>query len=150
MTPFEERPKDKVPGDYLRYYRLRKSLTTRQVAEVIGVVPTTIIQYERNLHPIPHDTAVLLAEILEIDTSLLFDEFATFIAAPYTDELKRIRSEMNLSQREFAEMNGIAPSYYYKIEEGARRPSRKLYHQIMEHIKSVNPQTSHSKDELLQ
>lgn len=65
-VPFEEKSKAKLLGDYLRYYRLRKSLTTRQVAEAIGIVPATIIQYERNLHPIPHDTAVLLAEILEI------------------------------------------------------------------------------------
>lgn len=134
----------------MRYYRLKKSLTTRQIAEAIGIVPATIIQYERNLHPIPHDIAVLLAKILGIDTSLLFDEFATFIAAPYTDELKRIRNEVNLNQREFAEMNGITSSYYYKIEEGARRPSRKIYHQIMKGIKSVNPQTSHFNDEPLQ
>ena len=62
---FEEKPKDKLPGDYLKYYRLRKSFTTRQIVEVIGVVPATIIQYERNLHPIPHDIAVLLAELLQ-------------------------------------------------------------------------------------
>ena len=140
IIPFEEIPRDKLPGDYLRYYRSRKSLTTRQVAEATGIVPATITLYERNQHPIPHDTAVLLAEILEIDTSLLFDEFAMFIAAPYTDELKRIRNEMN----------GITPSYYYKIEEGARKPSRKIYHRIMKGIKSVNPQTSHSNDEPLQ
>lgn len=133
----------------MRYYRLRKSLTTRQVAEAIGIVSATITLYERNQHPIPHDIAVLLANILEIDVSLLFDEFATFIDAPYTDELKRIRSEMNLNQREFAEVTGIAPSYYSKLEEGIRRPSRKLYHQIMKYIKSVNPQTSHSNDEPL-
>lgn len=134
----------------MRYYRLRKSLTTRQVAEAVGIVSATITLYERNQHPIPHDTAVLLANILEIDVSLLFDEFATFIAAPYTDKLKRMRSEMSLSQREFAEIIGIASSYYSKLEEDARRPSRKLYHQIMEHIKSVNPQTSLSNDEPLQ
>ncbi len=140
--PFEEKTKDKLLGDYLQYYRLRKSLTTRQVAGAIGIVSATITLYERNQHPIPHDTAVLLANILEIDVS--------FIAAPYTDELKRIRSEMSLSQREAAEMTGLTSSYYSKLEEGTRRPSRKLYHQIMERIKSVNPQTSHSNDEPLQ
>lgn len=144
-VPFKEKPKDKLPEGYLRYYRLRKSLTTKQVAEAIGSVPAMI-----NQHPISHDTAVLLADILGIDVSLLFDEFATFIATPYANKLKRIRSEMNLNQREFAEINGITPNYYYKLEEGARRPSRKLYHQIMKSIKSANPQTSHSDNEPLQ
>lgn len=88
-TLFEGKPNNNKPSDNLRYYRLRKSLTTRQLAETIGIVPATIVQYENNLHPIPHDTAILLANILEIDVSLLFDEFATFIAAPYTKVLQK-------------------------------------------------------------
>ncbi|HHN8478232.1 helix-turn-helix transcriptional regulator [Clostridioides difficile] len=126
-VPFEEKPKNKLPGDYLRYYRLRKSLTTRQLAELLGIVPATIIQYEKNLHSISHD-----------------------IAIPYTEELRRIRSELKLNQREFADMIGITPSYYYKIEAGVRRPSRRMYRQIMECIKSANQQTSQSNNEPLQ
>lgn len=119
---FEGKSKNKKPGDNLRYYRLRKSLTTRQLAEAIGVVPATIVQYENNLHPIPYDTAVLLANALEIDVLLLSDEFATFIATPYTTELQKIRNDLNLNQREFADLIGIAPNYYYKIESGVHGP----------------------------
>ncbi len=137
-VPFEQKPKNSLPGDNLRYYRLRKSLTTRQLAETIGVVPATIIQYENNLHPIPYDAAVGLANALEIDQSLLFDDFAVFLAKPYTKELCRIRMSQKLSQREFAELIGIAPSYYYKIEEGVRRPSRKVFQQIMQSLQSNN------------
>ena len=67
--PFKEKPKSNLPGDNLRYYRLRKQLTTRQLAEQIDVVPATILMYEQNRHPIciwnprdkcvsssPHDT----------------------------------------------------------------------------------------------
>ena len=50
--PFEEKPTSNLPGDNLRYYRQRKSLTTRQLAEQIDVVPATILMYERNKHPI--------------------------------------------------------------------------------------------------
>ena len=35
--PFEERPKSNQPGEYLRYYRLRNNLTTRQLAEQISI-----------------------------------------------------------------------------------------------------------------
>ena len=127
-VPFEEKPQNESPDTVLRYYRLRKSLTTRQVAEAVYVVPATIVQYENNLHPIPHDIAILLAEVLEIDVSLLFDDYAIFIATPYTEELKRIRNEINLNQREFADLIGVIPSYYYKIESGICRPSRRIYH----------------------
>lgn len=51
-----------MPGDNLRYYRQRKSLTTRQLAEKIDVVPATILMYEQNKHPIPLDVANGLAD----------------------------------------------------------------------------------------
>ena len=148
--PFEKKPKNESPGTVLRYYRLRKSLSTRQLAEDVYVAPTTIVQYEKNSHPIPHDIAVQLADVLEIDVSLLFDDYATFIANPYTEELQRIRNELNLNRREFANLIGVIPSYYYKIESGIRRPSRRIYHQIMKVTKQTNRQTSQSTDESLQ
>ena len=55
--PFEEKPKNKLPGDNLKYYRQRKSLTTRQLAEQMDVVPATILMYEQNKYPIPYDVA---------------------------------------------------------------------------------------------
>ncbi len=149
-VPFEQKPKNSLPGDNLRYYRLRKSLTTRQLAETLGVVPATIIQYENNLHPIPYDAAVGLANALEIEKSLLFDEFAVFLAKPYTEELRRIRMSQKLSQRKFAELIGIAPSYYYKIEEGVRRPSRKVFQQMIQKLQAGNRQTSISQSHPVQ
>ncbi|WP_337360889.1 helix-turn-helix transcriptional regulator [Phascolarctobacterium succinatutens] len=55
--PFEEKPKNKLPDDNLKYYRQRKSLTTRQLAEKMDVVPATILMYEQNKYPIPYDVA---------------------------------------------------------------------------------------------
>ena len=49
----------------LKYYRQRKGLTTRQLAESIGVVPATVLMYERERFPIPYQTAVAMAEVLE-------------------------------------------------------------------------------------
>lgn len=54
---FAEKPKNKLPGDNLKYYRQRKSLTTRQLAEKMDVVPATILMYEQNEYPIPYDVA---------------------------------------------------------------------------------------------
>lgn len=132
--PFEERPKSNQPGEYLRYYRLRNNLTTRQLAEQIGIVPATLLKYEQGITPIPYDTAVRLSERLKIDEELLCDSFATFIASPYTEALKAIRKELKLNQREFAELVGLKASYYYQMEKGNRRPSRKVYQQIMDAV----------------
>lgn len=85
---FEEKPKSNLPGDNLRYYRLRKSLTTRQLAEQIGVVPATILMYGQNKHPIPYDVANNLAAILNVNADVLYDDFASFLAVPYNEALK--------------------------------------------------------------
>lgn len=81
----------------MRYYRLRNNLTTRQLADQVGIVPASLQKYEQGLTPIPYDTAVRLSEQLRIDTELLCDSFAAFIASPYTKALKTIREELKLN-----------------------------------------------------
>ncbi len=44
---FEGIPTEKTPAAMLKYYRQRKGLTTRQLAESIGVVPATVLMYAR-------------------------------------------------------------------------------------------------------
>ncbi|MCQ5202113.1 helix-turn-helix domain-containing protein [Mordavella massiliensis] len=94
---FEERPKSNQPRKYLHYYRLRNNLTTRQLAEQVGIVPATLLKYEQGLNPIPYDTAVRLSEQLRSDAELLYDSFANFIATPYTEALKAIREKLKLN-----------------------------------------------------
>mgnify|MGYP002609094953 FL=1 len=140
--PFEEKPKTNLPSDNLKYYRQRKQMTTRQLAEKLDIVPSTVVMYENGKHPIPYDVAIKLADVLEIEASLLYDDFSHFLSVPYTEALKSVRTALGLSQKDFAERIGIVPSYYYKIEEGNRRPSRKVYHQMCVALKETNPQTS--------
>ena len=140
--PFEEKPKTNLPGDNLRYYRLRKQMTTRQLAEKLDIVPSTVAMYENGKHPIPYDVTNKLADVLEIEVSLLYDDFSRFLAVPYTEALKSFRTALGLSQRAFAEQMEIVPSYYYKLEEGNRRPSRKVYQKICAALEATNLQTS--------
>ena len=131
-----------MPSDNLRYYRQRNNLTTRQLAEQIGVVPATIVMYENGKHPIPYDVAIKLADVLKIEVSLLYDEFSRFLAVPYTEALKSVRMALGLSQKAFAEQIEVIPSYYYKLEEGNRRPSRKVYQKICAALEATGRQTS--------
>ena len=140
--PFEEKPKTNLPGDNLRYYRQRKQMTTRHIAEKLDIVPATVTMYENVKQPIPYDVAVKLADILEIEASLLYDDFFRFLAVPYTEALKSVRTALGLSQKAFAERIGIVPSYYYKIEEGNSRPSRKVYQKIYAALETTSLQTS--------
>ena len=140
--PFEEKPKTNLPSDNLKYYRQRKQMTTRQLAEKLDIVPATVLMYESGKHPIPYDVAIKLADVLKIEVSLLYDEFSRFLAAPYTEVLKSVRTALGLSQKAFAEQMGLVPSYYYKLEEGCRRPSRKVYQKICAALEATGRQTS--------
>ena len=128
---FEGVPTEKTPAAMLKYYRQRMGLTTRQLAESVGVVPTTVLMYERGQFPIPYQTAVAMAEVLEIDRNLLFDEFAQFMDYPYSDKLREVRKAYGLNQTDFAEKANICYSIYAKWETAIRQPSRKMYEQLV-------------------
>lgn len=59
-------------------------MTTRQLAEKLDIAPVTVVMYENGKHPIPYDVAIKLVDVLEIDVSLLYDDFSRFLAVPYT------------------------------------------------------------------
>ena len=115
------------PGEYMRYYRIRQGLTTRQLADKLHIVPATVCGYEQGRFPLPYDIAVAVSELLHIPANLIFDEYCSFISFPYTERLQKIRESYNLSQTEFANKADITSSIYAKWESGYRRPSRKMY-----------------------
>ena len=119
-----------APGEYMRYYRQLRGLTTRQLAEKLNIVPATVLGYEQGRFPIPYEISIAATEMLQIPESLLFDDFCIFIGAPYTELLHTARKSYGLSQIDFAENAGISPSIYAKWESGSRRPSRKMYQQL--------------------
>ncbi len=135
---FEALPTDSNPAAMLRYYRIRKGLTTRRLAEEIHIVPATLLAYEQGRTPIPPVVINPLADELEIDVSLLSDGFARFIQAPYTTVLRNVRSTYQLSQAAFAEKAGISPHLYSKWEIGNRQPSRKMFERLAEHFPELN------------
>ena len=119
-----------TPGEYMRYYRQLRGLTTRQLAEKLNIVPATVLGYEQGRFPIPYEISVVATQMMQIPKSLLFDDFCVFISAPYTELLHKVRKRHGLNQVDFAENAGISPSIYAKRESGSRRPSRKMHQQL--------------------
>ena len=69
-------------------------MTTRHIAEKLDIVPATVTMYENGKQPIPYDVAGKLADILEIEASLLYDDFSRFFVVPYTEVLKSVRTAL--------------------------------------------------------
>lgn len=119
-----------TPGQYLKYHRTFQGLTTRQLAEKVGIVPATLVLYENDRHPIKHSTAVALAHELGIDRSRLLDDYTAFVDYPCSALLKKIRNDLSLTQAQISEMIGIGQTTYSGWEREVRIPRRQEYEKI--------------------
>ena len=126
-----------TPGQYLQYHRTFQGLTTRELAEKVGIVPATLVLYENDRHPIQHDIAVALANTLGIDRNRLLDEYTTFVDYPYSSLLKKVRHELSLTQMQMAEVIGIGQTTYSGWEREARVPRRKEHDKILAALKKL-------------
>ena len=126
-----------TPGQYLRYHRTFRGLTTRELAEKVGVVPATLVLYENDRHPIKHSTAVALANVLGIDRSRLLDEYTVFVDYPYSSLLKKVRRELSFTQMQMAEVIGIGQTTYSGWEREVRVPRRKEHEKILAAMKNL-------------
>ena len=126
-----------TPGQYLKYHRTFQGLSTRELAEKVGIVPATLVLYENNRHPIKYSTAVALANVLGIDRNRLLDKYTAFVDYPYSSLLKKVRQELSLTQMQMAEVIGIGQTSYSGWEREIRVPRRKEYEKILAALKKL-------------
>lgn len=126
-----------TPGQYLKYHRTFQGLSTRELAEKVGIVPATLVLYENDRHPIKYSTAVALANVLGIDRNRLLDEYTAFVDYPYSSLLKMVRQELSLTQMQMAEVIGIGQTSYSGWEREIRVPRRKEYEKILAALKKL-------------
>lgn len=126
-----------TPGEYLRYHRIFQGLSTRELAERVGIVPATLKQYEWRNAPIKYETALALAEVLNIDYHYLLNSYTAFIDYPFDKLLKEIRVKLHFTQTQFADEIGIAQGTYANWERGQRMPRRQEYYKIIAAAKKL-------------
>ena len=127
-----------TPGEYLRYHRTFQGKTTREVAESVGIVPATLVLYENDKHPIKYNTAVSLAQELNIDLQRLLDSYTSFVDYPSGKFLKEVRKGLSLSQAEIAKDIGVSQTAYSGWERGIRVPRRREYQNIVNALQKRN------------
>lgn len=121
----------RTPGEYLRYYRTLQGKSTREVAESVGIVPATLVLYENDKHPIKYNTAVSLAQELDIDLNRLLDFYTSFLDYPCGEFLKEVRKDLSLSQAEIAKDIGVSQTAYSGWERGIKAPRRQEFQKIV-------------------
>ncbi|WP_040195631.1 helix-turn-helix domain-containing protein [Candidatus Soleaferrea massiliensis] len=95
-------------ADKLRYYRYKKSLRQRDVADYAGINKSTYIHYENPEHDCyPIDKLSRIAELLEVDITDLLDEYNRFLYEGQGQQIRAIRKGMGLTQNEFGRCMGV-------------------------------------------
>lgn len=95
-------------ADRLRWCRYHKGLLQRDVADYTGIDRGTYWSYEettRNLYPL--DKMEKIAELYGVSITELLDEYNTFLYIGQGKQLKSLRKNEGLTQKEYAILLGI-------------------------------------------
>ena len=112
-------------ADKLRYYRYKKSLLQREVAEYAGINENTYIHYESTGHDYyPVDKLSRIAELLEVDITDLLDEYNRFLYDGQGRQIRKIRKSMGLTQHQFGKLHGVNTGTVKRWESGKIRVSK--------------------------
>ena len=123
-----------LTSDKLRYFRYKKALLQHEVANYAGVDRSTYIRYESGMDFYPPDKLSKITELLEVDITDLFDEYNTFIRNGQGQQIRAIRKQMKLTQKEFGKRFGAHAGTVKRWENESIRISKKLYCKIFKEL----------------
>lgn len=124
----------KIPtvADKLRYYRYRKALRQRDVAEYVGIDRGTYAGYEEGADFIPLDNLMKIAELLELNPrDLLIDDYSRFLYEGQGQQIRSIRKGLGMTQNEFGKIMGVHGGTVKKWEGDKVTISRSTWENIV-------------------
>lgn len=95
-------------ADKLRWYRYRKALLQREVAEYAGIDRSTYIHYEeygRDYNPL--DKMEKIAEVLGVPVTELLDEYNLFLYNNQGRQIREMRRALGMTGSEYAARLGV-------------------------------------------
>ena len=125
---------DETPASRLCYYRELRDMSRDRLSELTGVAVGELQNYEAGKQDIYYAVAEKLSEALDIDISLLLDDYTAFLSPGYGNRIKAIRETTGLSQKAFAERLGINRGTVAIWEIEHHHPSCKNY-EILRKVK---------------
>ena len=121
-------------GGKIKYYRLLKGLLQKELSDISGIDRTTILRYENNqvIHSL--DICNKIAEALDINPTLIYDEYLEFIASDFSSEIKVARKSRKLTQDEFGQTLCVHRKTVVRWENRTDYPTRENYLLIKEYL----------------
>ncbi|MBO5369366.1 MAG: transcriptional regulator [Clostridia bacterium] len=118
-------------SDKLRYLRLKESMYQEDVAKMIGIDRTTYVSYETGLRIYPLDVMKKISDLYKIDLDALLDDYHNFIYNNQGQNIKSIRKELGISQKELADSLGVSLIVIKRAEQEKVRFLEKNYIKLM-------------------
>ncbi len=109
-------------ADKLRWYRYKKALLQREVADCIGVDRNTYIHYEepgRDYYPV--ESMEKLAALFDVSVTELLDDYNMFLYRNQGKQIREKRQALNMTQREYADVLGVPVSNLKRWEQNKVR-----------------------------
>ena len=125
-------PKD-IPttAEKLRYYRHKKALLQKDVAKQIGINQSTYISYESSSRDyFPIDILKKISAIYKVNIIDLLDEYNLFLYIGQGLQLKKLRKQLGLTQKAFANKLNIHPRTVRQWEKDRVRMTKNTYIKI--------------------
>ena len=122
-------------GSKLKHYRLKANMLQEDLARISGIHTCTIKRFENNQVTPELETCNKLAVALQLNPSLLYDDYLLFIASDYSSTIKSLRKQINLKQDAFARLLGISKKTLSSWERSVTYPSKASYETLLKYIK---------------
>lgn len=96
-------------ADKLRYYRHKKALRQRDVAEKTGIHLATYCAYEQEDRkmPYPFDKLSKIAELFGVEITDLLDNYNLFLCNGQGRQIRALRQILGLTKEEFGKLYGF-------------------------------------------
>lgn len=120
--------------DKLRWYRYRHGLRQRDVADRIGIDRSTYSGYEeggRSHYPI--EIMARLAELFSVPVTELLDEFNQFLYYGQGEQIKKMRMDKGMTQKEYAGWLGVPLGTLKRWERNKVTISKNTWEHLRQH-----------------
>lgn len=115
-------------GTAITAARIKKGMTQRELAKLIGVHYDTIYVLEKDTQMLNVKYLKQISEILDIDLGL-YDDYYHF-AVNTSDNIRALRAKLGMSRKELADRIKINTSTVTNWENGKTNISRKFYQKL--------------------
>ncbi len=124
----------RTTADKLRYYRYKKSLPQREIADYAGISRSTYIHFEDPKHDYyPIDILTRIAQILGVEITDLLDEYNQFLYDGQGRQLRAVRKQLHLTQSAFGKLNNVSENTVKRWENESIRMTKPLWLRVFAH-----------------